>query len=425
MSGEETNVCQNCGSVGVQQFCPACGQGLIREDRSLLSWLRGALDELLSLDGRMVRTLRTLFASPGTLTLAWVAGERARFTPPIKLYLVSSVLFFGVLSVLGTSPMRLLELLGEIEGLRQEEHIRAIAAADPGEWPPDLLRAAAGAYRGFIEDAVTIGLLIVVPATALILALLFLRSRRWYYVDHLIHALHVVSAALLVWAIAWPLFFVEIPVLRRVLAPLIWIALLVYGAISFARVYRLGVLKSAIAYPGMLVLGTVGGLAIFGVTIGEDRAFSRIEAAMLLWDEAYGAYGERVYRAATAPGRSAISRQQVFDLSEVVYEHAPFGLRRLDDHFVTDFADLQLQKGNPSDALDIFGSALSGLRRAPDAVGGAAIAHAQLGDSTQARQLGREFLELLDGGARGSHPERTNRYRLAALRVLGSERPER
>ena len=188
--------------------------------------------------------------------------------------------------------------------------------------------------------------------------------------------------------------------------------------------YGLGFLKSAIAYPGILVLGAVGGVAIFGVTIGEDRAASRIDAAMLLWDEAYGAYGERVYLATTAPGRSAISREQVFDLSEVVYEHAPFGLRRLDDHFVTDFADLQLQRGNPDGALRIFRSALSGLRRAPDAVGGAAMAHAQLGDSTQAQQLGREFLELLEGGARGSHAERTNRYRQAALGIVGSLRPE-
>ena len=114
----------------------------------------------------------------------------------------------------------------------------------------------------------------------------------------------------------------------------------------------------------------------------------------------------------------------MFDLSEVVYEHAPFELRRLDAHFVTDFADLQLQRGDPSGALRIFASQLAGLRRAPDTVGGSAVAHGQLGDSAQARQFGREFLQLLDGGVRGYHPERTNRYRGAALAILGSERPD-
>lgn len=419
MSVEPIRACPNCGCGEVRRFCPQCGQPAERGDRSLFAWIRSGLAEILSLDGRTARTLRTLVAAPGTLTLAWIRGERARYTPPLRLYLISSLLFFGVVSVLGTSPIPLLQILGGLQGLDQEEHIRAIAAADPGPWPPDLLRSAAETFQGAVASVITVGLVIVVPATALILTLLLLRAKRWYYVDHIVHSVHVISFSLLVWTVAWPLFFVDSSALRTVLAPVVWGGLVLYGGASFLRVYRLGWVKTAIAYPAMLILGVASGVAVFELSAGEERAVAQVDASLVFWEAAYARYGERVYTAAVEPGRPQDELGALHELAEVVYQHAPQWLSRLDPHFMSDFAELRLASGDAEGALTLFGGTLRGLTRPLDGVGGSAAAHFELGDTVSAQGLALEFLEMLDGGARGFHPERTNRYRLLALEILG------
>ena len=53
--------------------------------------------------------------------------------------------------------------------------------------------------------------------------------------------------------------------LRVGLAAALSIALFAYGGISFARVYGLGRAMTAIAYPGMLVIGAAGATMIFNV----------------------------------------------------------------------------------------------------------------------------------------------------------------
>src|SRR4029453_9696672 len=45
-------------------------------------------------------TLRLLFTRPGQLTAEMLAGRRARYIPPVRLYLVASVVFFLALGSL-------------------------------------------------------------------------------------------------------------------------------------------------------------------------------------------------------------------------------------------------------------------------------------------------------------------------------------
>lgn len=52
------------------------------------------LEGVLHTDSRLWRTLSSLWFSPGRLTREFVAGRRAAYLPPFRLYLVVSVLFF-------------------------------------------------------------------------------------------------------------------------------------------------------------------------------------------------------------------------------------------------------------------------------------------------------------------------------------------
>ena len=64
-------------------------------------------------DSRLWRTLAALLLRPGYLTREFLAGRRARYLPPVRLYLVISLVFFlwassghGKLRVVQITPDR-------------------------------------------------------------------------------------------------------------------------------------------------------------------------------------------------------------------------------------------------------------------------------------------------------------------------------
>ncbi|WP_246058411.1 DUF3667 domain-containing protein [Litorilituus lipolyticus] len=56
------------------------------------------LHELLDIDGRLSLTLITMVKKPGQLTHEFNQGKRVKYTPPLRLYLAISILFFIIFS---------------------------------------------------------------------------------------------------------------------------------------------------------------------------------------------------------------------------------------------------------------------------------------------------------------------------------------
>jgi len=54
---------------------------------------------MLSLDSKLLRTLRPLISRPGFLTKAYLAGKRVRYVNPLRLYLVCSLAFFLMIAI--------------------------------------------------------------------------------------------------------------------------------------------------------------------------------------------------------------------------------------------------------------------------------------------------------------------------------------
>lgn len=67
---------------------------------SLGRLLGDALGDLYNLDSRLWRSLAMLVLEPGRLTNLYLAGQRARFTPPFRMYVIASVVFFVLFSLL-------------------------------------------------------------------------------------------------------------------------------------------------------------------------------------------------------------------------------------------------------------------------------------------------------------------------------------
>ena len=49
--------------------------------------------ELLDIDGRLVRTLKSMLLKLGLLSKEYCAGKRMKYTPPLRLYIVISFIF--------------------------------------------------------------------------------------------------------------------------------------------------------------------------------------------------------------------------------------------------------------------------------------------------------------------------------------------
>ena len=67
--------------------------------------MHDATGRLIAFDGRLWRTLFALVAKPGFLTREYFDGRRRCYLRPTRLFLVMSVILFGVLR-LATPPIR-------------------------------------------------------------------------------------------------------------------------------------------------------------------------------------------------------------------------------------------------------------------------------------------------------------------------------
>lgn len=95
-----TPACQNCEAPLTGPYCAQCGQRADTRVPTLTEVGHDVVHSLLHLDGRVLRTLRSLVLRPGELTREFLAGRRQRYLPPFRLYLVISLAFFALSSLL-------------------------------------------------------------------------------------------------------------------------------------------------------------------------------------------------------------------------------------------------------------------------------------------------------------------------------------
>src|SRR5688500_19690704 len=92
--GELTH-CLNCGGELRGPFCAVCGQRVVPPDPTVRELAGDAWNELTGYDGRIMATLRGLMR-PGFLTHEYLSGRRARYLPPVRVYLIVSVIYFVI-----------------------------------------------------------------------------------------------------------------------------------------------------------------------------------------------------------------------------------------------------------------------------------------------------------------------------------------
>lgn len=86
--------CENCGAQLTGRYCGQCGQPAIDYRRTFRHVIVDALDSFLNWDSKFFATIGLLIAKPWRLTNEFLAGRRARYLHPARLYLLASILFF-------------------------------------------------------------------------------------------------------------------------------------------------------------------------------------------------------------------------------------------------------------------------------------------------------------------------------------------
>lgn len=86
--------CENCGAVVPDRFCSACGQLASSFHRPVWELVTESVADMFALDGRLFRSLPLLMFRPGRMTRSYLDGKRARYVPPFRMFLLSSVIFF-------------------------------------------------------------------------------------------------------------------------------------------------------------------------------------------------------------------------------------------------------------------------------------------------------------------------------------------
>lgn len=94
--------CLSCGAAIDGTYCGSCGQKNDDLRRSSLALAADFLRDTFGFDSRMWRTLGLLAAAPGTVPRDYAHGKRSRYTPPVRLFLVVSFLFFLTLALTQT-----------------------------------------------------------------------------------------------------------------------------------------------------------------------------------------------------------------------------------------------------------------------------------------------------------------------------------
>jgi hypothetical protein len=88
-------VCASCGQPLADVYCSRCGeQALDPSKLTLRYFLTGTVvRELLSLDGKIWRTLGLLLFRPGFLALEYAAGRRRLYINPLRVLIVAIVVY--------------------------------------------------------------------------------------------------------------------------------------------------------------------------------------------------------------------------------------------------------------------------------------------------------------------------------------------
>jgi len=131
-------ICLNCNADLYGRYCHVCGQENLEPKETVWHLVTHFFNDITHFDGKFFETVRYLLRKPGFLSLQYMAGKRASYLNPIRMYVFTSAIFFIILfSLRGGS---IVEEHENLDGLNDLQHEKArlekkLAKADADDKP--------------------------------------------------------------------------------------------------------------------------------------------------------------------------------------------------------------------------------------------------------------------------------------------------
>ena len=221
-------ICPNCENEfdNSFNFCPHCGQKNKIINLHLKHLLHDFLSSALNLDSKFLLTFKTLVFYPGKLPKEFLSGRRTKYMPPVRIYIIVSLVYFTMLSFLSTDMVNFSEsanqvMLSESDSLNQPEaessknddNSLLITLNNLDELNDTIVeslgsdssvekginktlrqlktREGKKAFSDLFRKYTSMGMFILMPLTALIFFLMFYKGT--FYIQHLVFVLHLQS----------------------------------------------------------------------------------------------------------------------------------------------------------------------------------------------------------------------------------------
>jgi hypothetical protein len=281
-------------------FCHSCGQKDDDYRRPLLTLTNEFFGDVFQWDSRVLRSIIPFLLIPGTLTRAYMRGQRQKFVSPLRLYLVVSIVFFIALgasdrAIFGFTLTEGRNLAEDFPGLTEElanvdpqylvwaQNVvpgMFVASGEQADLPGVPVEPVAEFFEGtlvseyivplligfntaiddpqiynrVLNDLVPWMLVVLVPVFALILGAVYVRRPVWF-IDHLVFSLHYHSFLFAVLLLMLGIAVVTGEPLRGGTAAGFFFLLMgAYLYVAMLRTYRNGPIKTAIKF---VILGGV------------------------------------------------------------------------------------------------------------------------------------------------------------------------
>lgn len=286
--------CQNCQYplLDNYNFCPHCGQDNSDKLVPFSTLVSEFFSNLIGYDSKLARSVKPFLWKPGYLTNEFIAGRRASYIHPLRLYFVISFFYFFALTLaykqttdtasanskeqtspatdvdvddlptgvnITTNPDSLrrdnreeIDIFGKsfsIDFLKDKRTTDAQVVDSLGWKQTAINRYMAhqvikfaradsqsiGAYfREYLLNKASLLMFFMLPIFALLLKLFYLRRKR-YYVEHLTFSLHIHAFAFLVLLL---MMVVEKIWSNDWIGTIAFLGIIVYGVVAARNVYR-------------------------------------------------------------------------------------------------------------------------------------------------------------------------------------------
>jgi hypothetical protein len=86
--------CLNCGTIVQGKYCHACGQENVVPKETFWHMVTHFSYDITHFDSKFFTSLKDLLFKPGFLSKEYMAGRRASYLHPVKMYVFTSAIFF-------------------------------------------------------------------------------------------------------------------------------------------------------------------------------------------------------------------------------------------------------------------------------------------------------------------------------------------